>query len=85
MKPGNKNAKLNAVKPVRRVNLGTKTPVSAVSVQNGNKIGVSLKTAEAISKDSSHPNRAEVYELLKTFERGWIDAGKFNALLSKLI
>jgi hypothetical protein len=59
---------------------------AAAPARVGNKnVGISLKTAEAISRDSSHPNRGEVFELLKTFERGWIDAAKFSALLSRLI
>jgi hypothetical protein len=46
---------------------------------------LSIKTAEAIARDSSHPRRNEVAELLKTYERGWIDSNKFHSLLQKMI
>lgn len=72
-------------RPAQRVNLGGTAPFVALKPTGGQAIGVSLKTAEAISRDHSHPNRAEVHELLKTFERGWIDANKFNSLLARYI
>ncbi len=48
-------------------------------------LGVSLKTAEAIAKDPSHPHGDEIRELVKTFERGWIDSAKFMSVLQRLI
>lgn len=70
---------------------------------------LSMKTAEAIAHDPSHPKRTEVLEvcihamcwgwknrlrcwlacmklqLLKTYQRGWIEPERFNELLVDLI
>ena len=46
---------------------------------------ISLKTAEAIAKDSTHPRSKEIKELLGAHKKGWVDAAKFQQLLQKLI
>jgi hypothetical protein len=43
-----------------------------------------METAKAIANNSSHRNHAEVAELIRTFEKGWIDEKKFAGLLQEL-
>lgn len=45
----------------------------------------SLATASAIARDSSHPKREQAEELVRAFQRGWIDSTKFNEILQQLV
>jgi hypothetical protein len=49
------------------------------------RVATALKTAEAISKDTKHPNQAVVADLLNTYSRGWVDGNKFIELLRPLV
>lgn len=45
----------------------------------------SLATASAIARDPKHPKREQAEELVRAYQRGWIDSLKFNEILQQLI
>jgi hypothetical protein len=45
----------------------------------------SLATASAIARDPKHPKREQAEELVRAYQRGWIDAIKFNDILQQLV
>ena len=46
---------------------------------------LALQTANSIAINRTHPRQAEVIDLLRTHEKGWIDDRKFTELLRGLI
>ena len=48
-------------------------------------ISVSVQTAESIASNPHHPRSAEILDLLRTFERGWISNDKFKQILAELV
>lgn len=44
-----------------------------------------LATARVVAADPHHPRRNEVGDLLRSHERGWIEADKFQQLLRQLL
>ncbi len=61
------------------------TTANAIGSGAGKAKQISLKTAEAIAKDSTHPKSKEIKELLSAHKKGWVDAGKFQQLLQRLV
>jgi hypothetical protein len=48
------------------------------------ELTVALQTANSIAINRTHPKQAEVVELLRTHEKGWIDDTKFVQVLRGL-
>jgi hypothetical protein len=44
-----------------------------------------IATASAIARDPKHPKREQAEELVRAYQRGWIDAEKFNGILQQLV
>lgn len=67
------------------------TPRSNNNNNNNNKqtsqasMKSSLATASAIARDPKHPKREQAEELVRAYQRGWIDSLKFNEILQQLI
>lgn len=51
---------------------------------NQSELARALQTANSIAITRSHPKQAEVVELLRTHEKGWVDDRKFITLLKSL-
>lgn len=49
------------------------------------ELTLALQTANSIAINRAHPRQAEVVELLRTHEKGWIDDHKFTTLLKGLV
>jgi hypothetical protein len=54
-------------------------PVPHSSIKSG------IATASAIARDPKHPKREQAEELVRAYQRGWIDAEKFNGILQQLV
>jgi hypothetical protein len=67
--PRCKAIKANTQKPIAPVNLHSTT----------------METARAIANNKSHRNHSEVAELIRTFEKGWIDQARFASVLQGLL
>lgn len=75
---GNSNAK-----PAKLAN-GTKKPKPVPQANPGSEFSIALNTARAISTNRSHPKQGEVLELIRTYEKGWVDEKKFVSVLRTL-
>ena len=87
--PGQQPVVTATKKPVLQVARKVVAKPSATNVAKTKKATSAAKngiqTAEAIARDITHPKREEVNELLKAFNRGWINAAKFNEVLQQTL
>ena len=69
------------------VNIPKAKPVPArrQPAQPTTDMTVTIQTAVAIASDGSHPHNAEVADLLKSLERGWMNEQKFREVLRNLV
>eukprot|EP00602_Paraphysomonas_sp_CaronLab_P010989 CAMPEP_0185018476 /NCGR_PEP_ID=MMETSP1103-20130426/1187_1 /TAXON_ID=36769 /ORGANISM="Paraphysomonas bandaiensis, Strain Caron Lab Isolate" /LENGTH=134 /DNA_ID=CAMNT_0027548297 /DNA_START=147 /DNA_END=551 /DNA_ORIENTATION=- len=44
-----------------------------------------LATAHAIARDDKHPKREQALELIRAYQRGWVDSQKFHSVLQELV
>jgi len=49
------------------------------------EIAVAIQTANAIAMNRTHPRQAEVVDLLRTHEKGWVENKKFMELLRGMV
>mmetsp|Transcript_25885 Transcript_25885/g.26099 ORF Transcript_25885/g.26099 Transcript_25885/m.26099 type:complete len:162 (+) Transcript_25885:98-583(+) len=77
--PSYVTAPVNKQMPTHKVLSGSQ------SHTNTTGIAVTIQTAEAIANDASHPNNAEVSDLLRTYHRGWMPEQNFREILRSLV
>eukprot|EP01041_Mallomonas_annulata_P008473 gene8473-17464_t len=83
MKVTNKLANINTQARTVPVNQNfTKGPKMVAPVAGLKTV---IQTAEAIANDGSHPHNSEVVDLLRTYQRGWMDENSFRDILRNLI
>lgn len=80
--PRTNNGVATSQRPNQRNVISDSKKKNAADVSN---ITVALETANAIAVNHSHPRRADVIDLLRTHQKGWVDNKKFLELLKGLL
>jgi hypothetical protein len=60
-------------------------PQSSLTTSQSHSLKSSVATASAIARDPKHPKRDQAEELVRAYQRGWVDAIKFNEILQQLV
>lgn len=79
------SANTRAAPAPRQQNIPALTQTAPRGRGGSSEISLAIQTANSIAINRAHPKQADVVELLRTREKGWIDDNKFMQVLKGLV